>query len=227
MIGERLRRKAIQQLAARYVPHAFLAAQLRHPNGWVGRWVMTRAFDIGNAELIRATLDALALRRDDTFLDLGFGGGLALRLAAQRSAGQLWGIDSSTDVVRAGARRLQRLIGSGRLNLLTADVADLPIRDGLIAAISTINTIYFWPDPELALRSLRRTLRPGGRLALGYSGAEKLRQFGRITRHGFHLYEPQRVEALLQAAGYDHIETLPLSGGFTRGDFVTRASSPG
>jgi ubiquinone/menaquinone biosynthesis C-methylase UbiE len=214
-------RKLSDILSSRTLPHRFLAAQLRRPTGRFGRWVVTRALDLGNAALVQATVDALALRADDTFLDLGFGGGLGLRLAAQRTRAPLFGVDFSPDVVVAGQRRLRALIASGRLNLLCADVAALPLCDQLVNAVCTTNTIYFWPDPERALDGLRRVSAPGGRIALGYSGAAKMSRFDGITRHGFRLYESAQVEPLLQAAGLRDIQTRALSGGRSEGDYVT------
>jgi SAM-dependent methyltransferase len=227
MTSEPIRRKVADQLAARYMPHRFLAEQLRRPSGWFGRWVMTRGLNNGNAPLITATLDALNLHRDEVFLDLGFGGGRALELASQRTDADLWGVDFSADVVLAATQRLQTLVAAGRLNLITADVADLPLRDGLINAICSTNTIYFWPDPEQALRSLRRVLRPGGRLALGYSGAEKMSQFEQIVRYGFNVYDVSHVEELMRSAGFSRVRTIPQSGPITRGDFVSLAIATG
>jgi arsenite methyltransferase len=211
----------VQRVAQRLMPQRFLAAQLRRPSGRFGRWVMTRGLNRGNAELITATIDALALQRDDSFLDLGFGGGLALKLAAARTQGPLWGIDFSPDVVCAGARRLDALVLSGRLNLITADVAELPLRDGLVSTICTTNTIYFWPEPERAFASLRRILGPAGRLAVGYVGAAKMREFDRLTRHGFTRYERERVEELMHACGFRAIRSIAHAGRATRGDFTT------
>jgi arsenite methyltransferase len=214
----------ILDLVAPLAPHRFVAAQLRQPTGPFGRWVMTRVLNRGNAELIEGAIDALAIRRDESFLDLGFGGGLGLRLAATRTDAPLWGVDFSADVVLAATQTFRTLISAGRLNVICADVADLPLRDGLIRTICTTNTIYFWPDPVGALRSMRRLLSPGGRLALGYNGATKMQGYGRLTEHGFTLYEPDRVEALLHEAGFERVETLPQAGRTSRGDFVTLAS---
>jgi arsenite methyltransferase len=214
-------RKLSDMLASKALPHRFLASQLRRPTGRFGRWVMTRALDHGNAALVLATVDALELRRDDTFLDVGFGGGLGLRLAAERTQAPLFGADFSPDVVVAGQRRLRALVASGRLNLLCADVAALPLRDQFVNAICTTNTIYFWPDPERALDALRRVSAPGGRIAFGYSGATKMSNFDGITRHGFRLYEPAQVESLLRDAGLHNIQTRALSGSHSEGDYVT------
>jgi arsenite methyltransferase len=202
-------------------PHRFLAAQLRQPSGRFGRWVMTRVLNNRNAELITSTVDALELRRDQSFMDLGFGGGLALKLAAARTDAALWGVDFSADVVLAGVDAFADMIAAGRLNLIRADVADLPLRDGLVGAIASANTIYFWPDALRALSSMRRVLSAGGRIAIGYSGAAKMREFDAVTRHGFRTYDPAEVEALLRDAGFTRVETIALQGKTSRGDFVS------
>jgi arsenite methyltransferase len=214
----------ILDLLTPLIPHRFLAAQLRQPKGPFGRWVMTRALNRGNAELITATVDALALQRDDSFMDLGFGGGLGLRLALSRTAAALWGVDFSADVVREGMKVFQQPIAAGRLNLLCADVADLPLRDSLVRTICSTNTIYFWPDPLRGLRSLRRVLSSDGRLALGFSGAAKLQGYGPLTSHGFTLYEPEQVVNLMREAGFSQVHTFEQAGRFSRGDYVCLAS---
>jgi SAM-dependent methyltransferase len=211
-------------LVARLVPHRFLAAQLRRPSGRFGRWVMTRGFNDGNAELIGSTLDALALQPSDRFLDVGFGGGLSLRRAAQLTHNALWGVDFSPDMVAAGQRSLAELIAGGRLNLITADVAALPLRDASIDAVCTTNTIYFWPDLDAALRELRRVVAPGGRVAFGYTGRAKMQRFDDITKHGFRMFEPGELESALLSAGWSAARTTALHGRVTSGDYVTLAT---
>lgn len=217
------KRTLSNMLASWLVPQRFLAEQLRKPSGLFGRWVMARGLNDGNAELIGATLDALALRNDARFLDVGFGGGLALRRAAERTRGTLWGIDFSPDMVAQGQRSLAQLVASGRLNLITADVAALPLRDASIDAVCTTNTIYFWPDLPAALRELQRVVTPMGQVAFGYSGRAKMMRFNNITQHGFRMYEPDELESALDATGWQSIRSTALTGKVTQGDYVTVA----
>jgi len=219
------KRTLSNMLVAQLVPHRFLAAQLRKPSGRFGRWVMTRGLNDGNAELISSTLDALALQPSDRFLDVGFGGGLSLRRAAQLTHDALWGVDFSPDMVAAGQRSLAELIAGGRLNLITADVAALPLRDASIDAVCTTNTIYFWPDLDAALRELRRVIAPGGRVAFGFTGRAKMQRFENITKHGFRMFEPDELESALVAAGWPAARTAALHGKVTGGDYVTLAAN--
>lgn len=221
MDNDGFKQRLARFLDSSIVPHGFVAAQLRKPTGAFGRQLMTRLLNRGNEELIVQTLDVLALRRDDVFMDVGFGGGLALELAMTRTSGPLWGVDYSGDMVHAGMRRFGSAVRSGRLNLVCADVTALPLRDALVSAVCSTNTVYFWPDPPAAFLSLHRVLRPGGRVTLGYSGARKMREFGQVTGHGFTLYEPDAVEQLARDAGFAQVHTHALEGGSTRGDYVS------
>ena len=224
MVEENDNRRTLSNLLAmRLLPHRFLATQLRKPSGRFGRWVMTRALNDGNAEMIDATLEALTLRPTERFLDVGFGGGRAITRAATQTEGALWGVDFAPDMIAAGTRTLAPLITAGRLNLIHADVTDLPLRDGIVDAICTTNTIYFWPDLPKALAELLRLLAPYGRLAVGFTGAEKMRRFESITSHGFRKFEPPGLESALKAAGFRRITTRALSSKVTRGDYVTLA----
>ncbi len=204
----------------------FISRQLRQPSGVFGRQVMTRLLDRGNTALIVATSTALDLRLDSAYLDVGFGGGLALREAATViTQGSLCGVDFSPDVVSHGQRRHASLIAAGRLTLLQADVGALPLRDRLFDRISTTNTVYFWPDPPGAAAEILRVLTPGGRLAIGYTGAEKMARYPHLSE-GFTHYRPEQVEALLTAAGFDQVHSEALHGDLLDGDFVTLATRP-
>ncbi len=207
--------------------HQFIGRQLGRPTGAFGRLVMTRLLNHGNRELIESTLDVLTLQRGECYLDVGFGGGGSLTKAATVvRQGKLYGVDFSPDVVAAGQQRMRSLIAKGRLNLITADVAELPFRDAIANKVSTINTIYFWPDPPAAMRSLYRVIAPGGMLAVAFSGDEKMSDYGKVTEKGFTYYNANRVSELFSEAGFEEVQSKALSGRRTQGDFIVFGKRP-
>lgn len=198
---------------------AAMARQLARPSGWFGREVMTRLLNRGNQRLITATLAELELGPSAHLLDVGFGGGLALELAHRRGVRRLAGIDPSEVAVARLRARAGRLPGA-TLDLHLGTAESLPFADQAFDAVVSTNTVYFWPDPARALAELRRVLRRGGQLALGYSGAPKMRSFDAITRHGFHLHENADLLAQAAAAGLERARLVELHDGETEGDFV-------
>ena len=74
-----------------------------------------------------------------------------------------------------------------------------------------------------ALAELGRVLAPGGKLALGYTGAEKMAKYPDLSQ-GFTLIEPGEVEGALRSLGFVEVRTHALDGPVTTGDFVTTAS---
>ncbi len=202
---------------------AVIARQLAQPRGWFGRTVMTRVLNRGNRDLIEATLEGVALGHDSQLLDVGFGGGLLLELAHGRGARELAGVDPSEDAVTRLRRRPEWLPGS-RLRLEIGAVESLPLPDTSFDVVASTNTVYFWPDLGRAFRELHRVLRPGGLLTIGFSGAEKLRSFGAITRHGFRFHENGAIVEAASSAGFAGVRVIGLHGRVTEGDYVLRAS---
>lgn len=198
-----------------------VARQLAHPSGWFGRAVMTRVLNRGNRELIEATLGSLELSPGLRLLDVGFGGGLALELARRRGVTRLAGVDPSD----AAVARLRAHPPAAGVRVERAGVEALPFEDGAFDAVVSTNTVYFWPDLPRAFAELRRVLAPGGRLAVGFSGAAKLRSFEVITRHGFHFHEDEAILAAATGAGLRGARLVELHGRDTAGDRVLRAGA--
>ena len=99
-------------------------------------------------------------------LDVGCGsGGLAL-LAA--SAGCLvTAIDHSPRMVDLLLRRRSRAaLSAAQLTALVMDAQSLTFPDAWFDSVYSLFTVMFLPEPALAVREMRRVLRPGGRLRI-------------------------------------------------------------
>jgi len=203
---------------------SFLARQLAHPSGWIGRVVMTRALNRRNQALIHATLENLPLTDKSRLLDVGFGGGLSLRMARAKGVTKLVGVDRSAAAVDQLKKTSAGWLRGGELTATSGVVEQLPVGDGAFDAILSTNTVYFWPDLAAAFKELYRVLAPGGRLAIGFSGAEKLHSLGAVTRHGFLFHENHALIDSAHQAGFIDVRVVALLGRATQGSYVLVAA---
>jgi SAM-dependent methyltransferase len=204
---------------------SFLARQLAHPSGWIGRVVMTRALNRRNRALISATLDALALTEKTKLLDVGFGGGLSLRLARAQGVRSLSGIDPSIAAVDQLKKTSSRWLCGADLTVTNGVVEHLPYEQGSFDAILSTNTVYFWVDLAAAFRELHRVLAAGGRLAVGFSSSERLRSIKAVTRHGFLFHENDELLSGARQGGFADAQLVALRGHDSQGNFVLVATS--
>jgi SAM-dependent methyltransferase len=184
----------------------FIARQLAHPSGLFGRLFTARWLDKANARMNQLTLERLAIKAEDRLLEVGFGGGdLLERILSTRQSEFVAGVDLSADMVRLVSRRLRSYIEAGKAEVRCGDIEALPHNDGEFTKLCSVNTLYFWRNPALALAECRRVLRPGGQILLCFNSREDLEAWP-IHKHGFRPYEVAEVENLLRAAGFKTIE---------------------
>ena len=146
-----------------------VVGQFRSPHGLGGSlagWVMAhRASNVQRNEWIVETLE---LQPRDHVLEIGFGPGIALgALARAAHEGRVYGIDSSPVMLRQASRRNAEAIKRDLVRLKLASVDQLPRYREPLDAIVAVNTVQFWPEPDVRLKELRELLRSGGRIALG------------------------------------------------------------
>lgn len=148
---------------------SFMDAQHSCPSGIVGRMVGERMARQHVPET-QWTLALLTIQPTDDVLEIGFGAGKAIELAAaQASNGHVSGIDLSHAMLQSASRRNAQAIKAGRVTLRYGDVAALPFADKQFDKILSIHTFYFWSDHERALSEIFRVLKPRGTVALTIS----------------------------------------------------------
>ena len=100
-------------------------------------------------------------------VDLGCGPAFAaIALARARPAAAIIGCDLAPLMLREARRRLARAGLSGRVQLLEADAARLPLAGGTVDAVTGHSFLYLVDRPAEVLAEIHRILRPGGRLVL-------------------------------------------------------------
>ncbi len=176
---------------------AALSRQLSHPSGAGGR-VIARLMNRGNRDLNQRAIAQLDVRQGDRVLDLGFGGGLTFPPLWERGA-TVVGIDRAEDMVAAARVRFAAEVAAGRLELHAGEVARLPLGDGAVDRVLTVNTVYFWPDLDVAFREIRRVLAPSGRLVVAIRDMAVMQ---RLDPKVFTLRRPDELAAALRDAGF-------------------------
>jgi ubiquinone/menaquinone biosynthesis C-methylase UbiE len=99
-----------------------------------------------------------------TVLEVGPGAGYATEAAARKlsGSGRLVCLDLQLDMLR----RLRARLGTTASLLVCASGSELPFREGVFDLTFLVGVLGEIPDKDAALREYRRTLRPGGTLAV-------------------------------------------------------------
>jgi len=184
-----------------------IGRQFGRPRGLLG-WFVARLMRRSNAGLNLWIVDLLQIEPHDRVLEVGFGPGVALaQLVARASAGFVAAVDASGLMVRQAHSRHAAAIAARRLELRQGDAGALPYTDATFDKTCGTHVIYFWPDPVSTVRELRRVLRPGGRLALGYQEREHMPPRARagLSQAGAKLFGPGEVEQVVRAAGFEDV----------------------
>jgi ubiquinone/menaquinone biosynthesis C-methylase UbiE len=192
------------------------ARQLGHPDGWRGQLV-GRLLNRANRTVVRAAVEAADLAPGAVAADLGFGGGVGVRLLldAVGPAGRVYGVDVSRTMLERARVRFADEWAAGRLELIEGSLVDLPLVEDSVDAIITVNTFYFLEDPRPALREIARVLRPGGRVVIGIGDPDEMAR-APVTAHGFHLRPVAELVAAMTSVGLGEAHARPLALGKQR-----------
>ncbi len=181
---------------------AGMARQLRQPHGIRGRFT-ARGLNRGNRNAVLAAVAATGLEPGQTAADIGFGGGVGLRPLLDRvgAGGHVHGVDFSDTMLAMSRRRFSTDIVAGRLTIHAGDLVDLPLPDGSMDAVITVNTVYFVADLERTFGEIARVLRPTGRAVIGVGDPTAMAKMP-VTEHGFTIRPIDELVGLLRGAGF-------------------------
>jgi arsenite methyltransferase len=188
-------------MAVRGAIMAGIAKQLGHPSGLRGRAV-GELLNRGNRRFVRAAVQALQPDAAAVVADIGFGGGVGLKLLLDGigPSGLVHGVEISDTMLSQATRRYRRDIAAGRLALHTGSLTQLPFADGALNGVITVNTIYFIAELDRAFTELARVVGNSGRIVIGVADPDTMARMP-FTGHGFHLRPVSEVIDALRGTG--------------------------
>ncbi|MGD9137955.1 MAG: class I SAM-dependent methyltransferase [Desulfobacterales bacterium] len=184
--------------------------QCRKPQGFLGRF-LGRAMNAGHAKVRRWGLGFVPSESYVAVLDVGCGGGGALRdMASTFPNAKLYGIDYSQEMVLLAKRVNKKLFQKGRVEINQSSVSYLPFSDNTFDLVTAFEAYYFWPDLHRDLQEIKRVLKPGGTLLLVNEVYENEKFLDRNRKWAawadMHLLSPGGYREFLKTAGYEAIE---------------------
>jgi SAM-dependent methyltransferase len=186
-----------------------IARQSRRPSGWLGE-IVGRVMAFETAKVNRLAVEQLDVRQGEAILEVGCGHGRTLARLAGAGCAFVAGIDASDVMVRLARRNLRRSIAAGRAEVSLAASSALPYPDRRFDAAFAVHVVYFWTDPVADLREIRRVLRPGGRVLLGYRPCDPV-ALAALPASVYSLRSVGEMEALLAQAGFEEIRSAEVA----------------
>ena len=160
------------------------------------------ALNRGNRGFVTAAVQALQADDDAVVADVGFGGGVGLKLLLDSvgRSGRVHGVEVSDTMLKQAAKQYRRDVEAGRLVLHNGSLTGLPFADGTLNGVVTVNTIYFVAELQEAFAELARVTAPSGRIVVGVADPDTMAKLP-FTGHGFRLRPIPDVINALQSAG--------------------------
>jgi ubiquinone/menaquinone biosynthesis C-methylase UbiE len=194
------------------IPSRVLSLQARKPTGLIGRYLMTKIFNEGNNDLNSFVMDMLELQSKDRVLEIGFGTGkLINQMAAITTEGVIEGIDFSEVMLKQAGRVNKHHISNGKVRLQRGECKNLPFENESFNKLCSINTLYFWKDPDKYFLEMFRVVRPGGIVAIGFRDDKQMSSLN-LSRDIFTTYSQIEVVSLLSNAGFSDVLVAEKEG---------------
>lgn len=169
------------------------------PSGLLGR--LGGKLLRGKGKITEWTLSLLAVQPTDHVLEVGFGPGISVELAAKATPdGFVAGIDYSQVMVEMARKHNAAAIRTGDVELRYGPAADLPYENERFENVFSINSMQVWSDARVGVREIRRVLKPGGTVALTFTPIAKQSR--------------EELRTILSDAGFDDVQFHDHDDGF-------------
>ena len=161
----------------------------------------------GHRGVTEAALTHWSVNDTSVVLDAGCGNGWAVRWLVERGAGRGLGTDISPGMI---ARAQAATAGDSRFHFEVASSQRLPLDDGEVSHLLSVESLYYYPDPAAALAEWARVTRTGGHLAVVidlYEENKATHAWVDALDVDVHLLSAPQCRAMAEAGGWTDVRT--------------------
>ena len=181
----------------------YIGSQFGNPRGIVGK-ICCLVMNIINKAMYHKIISLVDNKSAHVILDIGFGNGYMVKKLAANKNNIIYGIDISEDMLANATKKNRRAVKAGRVILSQGDCCKLAFADQIFDVISTVNTIYFWPDTLTGLQEIYRVLQENGVFYNVVYSKEWLQKLS-YTKKGFKFFEKTDYIELGKKAGFSNV----------------------
>ena len=200
-----------------------IASQLKHPTGEKGI-EMGNMMNETNINMTHHSIQNLHIQSGDKILELGHGNaGHVEFLFEQAQNLKYYGLEMS-ELMFQEARQINRNFVSQKQAFFSLyDGNKIPFDDFSFNKIFTVNTIYFWENPEQLIFEIYRVLLQKGVFCITFAEESFMKQLP-FTQFEFDLYSTEKAEKLIEKIPFKIIrkETLTEKVKSKTGELVDR-----
>lgn len=184
-----------------------IAKQLANPSGEFGIEVAL-GMNIMNQFISKTTYELLQIKDAENVLEIGLGNGKFTKDILNYGHNVNYtGIDISETMIVEAKKNNHNLLETGYVDLIDADIEQMPFWDETFNKVCTINTIYFWKNPLSALKEVYRVLANNGTFVISFRPYKEGQTLD-FTKYGFREYKTEDLESLILKSDFKIIEKI-------------------
>ena len=189
----------------------YIGSQFGNPRGIVGK-ICCIIMNVINNAMYKNTVSLVSTEAEDKILDIGYGNGYLIKQLYKKNHSDMYGIDISEDMKLQASKANKCADMDQKLHLMVGDCCNLEFDDEMFAAVTSINTVYFWSDTVKGLSEIYRVLRPGATFYNVVYTKEWLDMLS-YTKKGFKKFGPEELIAMGKQAGFSNMEVKDIVKG--------------
>jgi len=180
-------------------------SQFAKPTGFIGK-ILAKGMARGHKEFYKNTLKTINPKKDDEYLEIGFGSGIFIKKYMSHVS-RIAGIDHSEDMVKLASDINRKLVESGIAEFRQGYASSLPWGENEFTVVAAIEVFFFLNETEKTLNEIFRVLKPGGRLVIemAFNKDDGVDHKKYIKKMGLKLYSGEEMKNLLKKAGFNDI----------------------
>lgn len=181
--------------------------QLSCPSGSKGIEIAV-SMNVKNISMTKASIDLLKIANNDVILEIGHGNCGHLEYLLNQAANIHYiGLEISKTMNQEAILNSNSLGTSMNTSFELYDGEKLPFENNSIDKIFTVNTIYFWKNPNVFLQEISRVLKKNGVCILTFA-QKKFMQTLPFVNTKFKLYSTEDIILLVNNTPFSITDTI-------------------